>query len=104
MTVIGGMLAGACRARRIAQINAFVDQLGHPDSIDDMDVMRAGATGDLFAVRAPSTLGTCLRSFSFGDVRSLDAVSRELLVRAWAVGTGPGPGADVTIDLDSTIC
>jgi hypothetical protein len=85
MTMIGGMLAGA-------------------DSIDDMDVMRAGATGEVFAVRAPSTLGTCLRSFSFGDVRSVDAVTRELLARAWAAGTGPAPGADVTVDLDSTIC
>src|SRR5680860_1595205 len=73
MTIIGGLLAGA-------------------DSIDDMDVMRAGATGDLFEVRAPSTLGTCLRSFSFGDVRALDAVS-ELFVRAWAAGAGPPPAA-----------
>ena len=85
MTMIGGMLAGA-------------------DSVDDMDVMRAGATDEVFAVRAPSTLGTCLRSFSFGDVRSLDAVTRELLARAWAAGAGPAPGAEVTIDLDSTIC
>lgn len=85
MTMIGGMLAGA-------------------DSIEDMDVMRAGAAGELFVVRAPSTLGTCLRSFSFGDVRSLDAVTRELLVRAWAAGAGPAAGADVTVDLDSTIC
>ena len=30
-------------------------------------------------------------------------MSRELLVRAWAAGAGPG-GAPFTIDLDSTIC
>ncbi len=85
MTIVGGMLAGA-------------------DSIDDMDVMRAGASGELFQVRAASTLGSCLRSFSFGDVRALDAVTRELLRRAWSAGAGPAPGADVTIDMDSTIC
>jgi hypothetical protein len=39
------------------------------DSIDDMDLLRHGAMDRLFAgVRAPSTLGTFLRSFSFGHV------------------------------------
>ena len=34
------------------------------DSIDDMDVLRDGAMGELFGgVRAPSTLGSFLRSF-----------------------------------------
>jgi len=33
----------------------------------------------------------------------IDAVSRQLLARAWAAG--PGPGAEpFTIDLDATIC
>jgi len=54
-------------------------------------------------LRAPSTLGTFLRSFSWGDVRSLDAVSRELLRRAWDAGAGPGE-EPLTIDVDSTIC
>ena len=54
-------------------------------------------------VKAPSTLGTFLRSFRWGHVRQLDRVSRELLSRAWAAGTGPGEGP-LTIDLDSTIC
>ena len=54
-------------------------------------------------VKAPSTLGTFLRSFRWGHVRQLDRVSRELLARAWAAGAGPGD-APLTIDLDSTIC
>jgi hypothetical protein len=40
------------------------------DSIADMDLLRHGAMGRLFiGVRAPSTLGTFLRSFRFGHVR-----------------------------------
>ena len=54
-------------------------------------------------VKAPSTLGTFLRSFRWGHVRQLDRVSRELLARAWQAGAGPGD-APFTIDLDSTIC
>ena len=54
-------------------------------------------------IKAPSTLGTFLRSVRWGHVRQLDRVSRELLARAWATGAGPGDGP-LTIDLDSTIC
>ena len=58
--VVAGMLAGA-------------------DSIDDLDVLRHGGMGRVFSgVRAPSTLGTFLRSFSFGHVRQLDAVAPAL--------------------------
>ena len=62
------------------------------DSIDDADVLRSGRAGELLGtwVPAPSTLGTFLRSFSFGDARSLDKVAAELLKRAWASGAGPG--------------
>ena len=50
------------------------------DSIDDMDVLRHGAMGTLFGgVRAPSTLGSHLRAFTWGNVRQLEAVSRLLL-------------------------
>ena len=52
-------------------------------------------------VKAPSTLGTFLRSFRWGHVRQLDRVSRQLLARAWAVGAGPGD-SPLTIDLAST--
>ena len=75
------------------------------DCIDDADVLRTGGTAGAIGcvVKAPSALGTFLRSFRWGHVRQLDRVSRELLVRAWAAGAGPGDGP-LTIDLDSTIC
>ena len=75
------------------------------DCIDDADVLRTGGTAGAIGcvVKAPSTLGTFLRSFRWGHVRQLDRVSRELLARAWAAGAGPGDGP-LTIDLDSTIC
>ena len=75
------------------------------DCIDDTDVLRTGRTAGALGcvVKAPSTLGTFLRSFRWGHVRQLDRVSRKLLTRAWAAGAGPGD-APFTIDLDSTIC
>ena len=74
------------------------------DSIDDADVLRAGETGQLLGHRvlAPSTLGTFLRSFTFGHVRQLDAVLDVTLARAWALGAGPR-GERLVIDLDSFI-
>ena len=56
--------------------------------IDDTDALRAGGTEQVLgcAVKAPSTLGTFLRSFRWGHVRQLDRVSRELLAQAWAAG------------------
>jgi hypothetical protein len=79
--------------------------LAGADSIDDMDVLRAGATPVLFDdLRAPSTLGSWLRSFSHGNVRQLDAVSRELRCRLWASGVGPHRRDErLFIDADSTI-
>src|SRR4029079_13785187 len=57
LAVVAGMVAGA-------------------DSIDDTDLLRHGGMGRLFTeVRAPSTLGTFLRCFTFGHVRQLDAVA-----------------------------
>ncbi len=75
------------------------------DCIDDVAALRAGGTAGVlgFAIKAASTLGTFLRSFRWGHVRQLDAVTRHLLARAWAAGAGPG-SAPFTIDLDSTIC
>ncbi len=86
LTVIGSMLAGG-------------------DSIDDTAVLRAGAAGMLFdGTRAPSTVGSWLRAHKWSNVRQLDAVSRELLARLWAVGAGPADlAAPLTIDIDSTI-
>ncbi len=79
------------------------------DCIDDADVLRTGGTAGAIGcvVKAPSTLGTFLRSFRWGHARQLDRVSRELPARAWAAGVGlrslinHGP---LTIDSDSTIC
>ena len=64
------------------------------DCIDDADVLRTGGTACTLGgtLKAPSTLGTFLRSFRWGHVRQLDRVSRELLARAWQAGAGPGDG------------
>jgi hypothetical protein len=73
------------------------------DSIDDMDVLRHGAMQEVFGgVRAPSTLGSFLRSFTWGNVRQLDAVARRFLA-ALAAGTPLLPGGEVLafIDMDS---
>ena len=59
--VIAGMCAGA-------------------DSIEDLNVLRAGGMPILFDdVYAPTTLGTLLREFSFGHARQLESVLREHL-------------------------
>jgi hypothetical protein len=43
------------------------------DSIDDVDVLRAGAARELFDdIRAPSTIGTWLRGFIWATVRMFD--------------------------------
>ena len=61
------------------------------ECIDDADVLRTGGTASVMGcvVKAPSTLGTFLRSFRWGHARQLDRVSRELLARAWGAGAGP---------------
>jgi hypothetical protein len=75
------------------------------DCIDDADILRSGATSEVVGheVMAPSTIGTWLRSFNFGHVRQLDALTERLLTAAWAAGAGPG-AAPLVIDVDSTIC
>ena len=86
MTVIEAMVAGA-------------------DCIDDVDVLRAGSTAAVLGhrVAAPSTIGTFLRSFTFGHVRQLDRFAEAALAAAWAAGAGPGD-QPLVIDIDSTIC
>ena len=85
MSLVHGMLAGA-------------------DSIDEMNVLRAGSTGLILGhrVMAPSTLGTFLRAFTFGHVRQLDRVLDQALCRAWQAGAGPGDGP-LVIDIDSFV-
>jgi hypothetical protein len=59
--LVAGMIAGA-------------------DSIDDMGLLRHGAMPALFGgVRAPSTLGSFLRSFTWGNVLQLGKVHRLVL-------------------------
>jgi DDE family transposase len=74
------------------------------DCIDDVNMLRAGATEGVLGhrVMAASTCGTFLRSFTFGHVRQLDQLSGLVLARAWAAGAGPGDAA-MTIDMDSTV-
>ena len=89
-SVVAGMLAGA-------------------DSIDDLDLLRAGGmTRVVPGVRAPSTLGTFLRTFTHGHVQQLDQISAGLL--AGLAGQVPGLLAGgreddgmVFIDVDDTI-
>lgn len=85
LTLVAAMLAGAAH-------------------IDHVDVLRAGATQRVlgFVVAAPSTVGTFLRSFTFGHLRQLDAVLGHALARAWRLGAGPGE-EPLVVDLDSTI-
>jgi hypothetical protein len=89
-SVVGGMLAGA-------------------DCIDDMDLLRHGGMGRLFAgVRAPSTLGSFLRSFSHGHVQQLDAVGGRFLAGLAARVPGLVAGADTAdgiafVDVDDTV-
>jgi hypothetical protein len=82
-------------------VHAIVAGASH---IDHVELLRAGATKAVLShrVMAPSTLGTFLRSFTFGHVRQLDQVIAETLRRAWALGAGPK--GRLVLDVDSTIC
>ena len=73
--------------------------------IGDADRLRAGSASAVlpFEPLAPSTLGTWLRSFSWGHVRQLDRAMELALDRAWSAGAAP-EAAEVTLDLDSTVC
>jgi hypothetical protein len=83
--VVAGMVAGA-------------------DSIDDLDVLRHGGMAGLFdGVRAPSTLGSFLRAFSWGNVRQLETVNRRLLAEL-ATRTPVLAGADMLAWLDIDSC
>src|SRR3954471_3983505 len=77
------------------------------DSIDDMALLRHGGMGKVFTgAYAPSTLGSFLRSFTFGHVRQADAVaSRFLLNLAEHTGLlgGLEDAGTVIVDIDDTI-
>ncbi len=83
MSTVAGMCAGA-------------------DSIDDLDRLRHGAMHTAFkGIRAPSTLGTFLRCFTFGHNRQLGAVHRRLLARlAGRADLLPGAEDLAFVDID----
>jgi Transposase DDE domain group 1 len=77
--------------------------IGGADSIDDLGLLRHGAMPALFGgVRAPSTLGSFLRSFTWGNVLQLEKVSRLVLAGlARRAPLLPGKDAVAFVDIDS---
>ena len=69
-------------------------------------MLRAGSTAAVLghAVLAPSTIGTFLRSFSWGHARQLDAVAGERWPGRGRRAPDPtDPAGEFTIDVDSSI-
>ena len=97
-------LDGRCGVNAQVKVVCLVaGMIGGADSIDDMDLLRHGAMPALFGgVRAPSTLGSFLRAFTWGNVLQLGKVSR-LMLSGLAGQTPLLPGKDVLafIDIDS---
>jgi hypothetical protein len=107
---LAGLVEEHVRITRRCGVNAqlkvpgiVAGMIGGADSIDDLDLLRHGAMGALFGgVRAPSTLGSFLRSFAWGNVLQLEKVGR--LVLAELAHRSPLlPGKDVLafVDIDS---
>src|SRR5512142_1015033 len=95
---------GECGVNADLKVSALVagTEAG-ADSIDDMDVLRHGAMSMLFGgVRAPSTLGSHLRSYTWGNVSQLEKAGREFLAEL-ARRAPLLPGADTVafLDIDS---
>ncbi len=89
-TADGAMSRGYRPGRKVATVVHGI--LGGAECIDDLAVLRAGATERVLPgkVMAPSTIGMWLRSFTFSHVRQLDKLTEAMLTRAWAAGAGPG--------------
>jgi Transposase DDE domain group 1 len=100
---LSGRVGGALPGRKVLTLVHAIAAGG--SHISHADLLRSGATEKVLGhrVMAPSTLGTFLRSFTFGHVRQMDKVIAESLRRAWRAGCGPG-SAELVIDVDSTIC
>jgi len=107
---LGGLVGEHVRIARPCGVNAQVKvgclvagMIAGADSIDDMDLLRHGAMPALFGgIRAPSTLGSFLRSFTWGNVLQLQKVHRQVLAEL-ARRSPLLPGADVLafLDIDS---
>jgi hypothetical protein len=107
---LGDLVAEHVRIGRRCGVNAHLKvpclaagMIGGADSIDDLDLLRHGAMPALFGgIRAPSTLGSFLRSFTWGNVLQLEQVSRLLLADlARRAPLLPGKGTVAFIDIDS---
>jgi hypothetical protein len=97
-------IAGPCGVNAHLKVACLVaGMVAGADSIEDMGLLRHGAMPALFGgIRAPSTLGSFLRAFTWGNVLQLQKVHREFL--AGLAGRAPLlPGADVLafVDVDS---
>jgi Transposase DDE domain group 1 len=95
---------GRCGVNADVKVGCLVaGMIARADSIDDMDLLRHGAMEAVFGgIRAPSTLGSHLRSYRWGKVRQLEAVNRDLLGEL-ARRAPLLPGRDVLafIDIDA---
>lgn len=102
MVRLDGRVGGARPGRKVLTLAHALCAGG--SHIDHTDMLRAGATAGVLGhrVMAPSTLGTFLRSFTFGHCRQIEAVNGHALARAWSAGAAPADG--LVIDIDSTIC
>ena len=98
-TVRPGGSAGSGAGRKVLSLVASM--LVGGCCIDDVQRLGSGSAAAVlpFGVVAPSTLGTFLRSFTFGHVRQFDKAAELGLVRAWSVGAAPSV-AEMTVDLD----
>jgi hypothetical protein len=87
-----------------AQVSARSIMAAGADSINDMDLLRDGAMETVFSgVRAPSTLGSHLRSYTWSSVRQLDKAHRgHLTALAEDVHLLPGRETLTFIGIDST--
>jgi hypothetical protein len=107
---LGSLVAEHVRVGHRCGVNAHLKvpclaagMIAGADSIDDMDLLRHGAMPAVFGgIRAPSTLGSFLRAFTWGNVLQLEQVSR-LLLADLARRAPLLPGSDVLafIDIDS---
>jgi len=102
---LAGRVGGAHPGRKVLTLVHMIVAGG--SHIDHADILRSGGTAAVLGhrVMAPSTLGTFLRSFTFGHVRQLEAVVGKVIEKAWSLGAVAGPGAGrLVVDVDSTIC
>jgi hypothetical protein len=72
---------GECGVNARLKVTALVaGRAAGADSIDDMDVLRHGAMSTLFGgIRAPSTLGSHLQSYTWGNVAQPEKAGRGFL-------------------------